>query len=106
MDEYLEKAKSMYNEFDFGGKFGVPSWDDKSASIQVLMYEVTGESKYKTSLQSFCDKAVSGTTMSPKGQLWENIGWGSLRYSANVAFVCLQVGIHHESMLPYYSSMW
>jgi len=89
-DEYLEKAKSMYTEFDFSGKYGVPSWDDKSASIQVLMYEATGESQYKASLETFCDKAVSGTTMSPQGQLWENIGWGSLRYSANVAFVCLQ----------------
>ena len=89
-DEYLEKAKSMYTEFDFSGKYGVPSWDDKSASIQVLMYEATGESQYKASLETFCDKAVSGTTMSPQGQLWEDIGWGSLRYSANVAFVCLQ----------------
>jgi len=70
------------------------SWDKKTAGAQVLMYELTGDSKYITGAQEFCKKAANPNqtpTHTPKGLPYYS-QWGSLRYAANAAFICLQVG--------------
>ena len=54
------------------------------------MAEFTGEKKYTDSLKKFCDHAINGQTKSPGGML-HYMQWGSLRYAANAAFICLQV---------------
>merc|ERR1712227_491588 len=63
--------------------------DEKTVGVHALMAEFTGESKYTNSLKKFCDHAVSGQTKSPGGML-HYAQWGSLRYAANAAFICLQ----------------
>ena len=72
------------------GQTGIFSWDDKTVGVHALMAEFTGEKKYTDALKKFCDHAVSGQTRSPGGMLHYS-SWGSLRYAANTAFICLQV---------------
>ena len=86
----MEKAKQYYSQFNLGGQTGVFSWDDKTVGVHALMAELTGDAVYKDSLAKFCDHAVSGQQKSPGGMLYY-MEWGSLRYAANAAFICLQV---------------
>ena len=54
------------------------------AGDQILLFKLTGEQKYKSYVESFCDYVI-GMTKSPKGQT--HLGkWGS-----NFAFICLGV---------------
>ena len=43
--EYLDKAKTYYDQFGFGSKTQFLSWDDKLAGAQVLLAQETGESR-------------------------------------------------------------
>jgi len=86
---YFNKAKQYYDQFGLEGKIGVFSWDDKTVGVHALMAEFTGEKKYTDSLAKFCDHAINGQTKSPGGML-HYMQWGSLRYAANAAFICLQ----------------
>ena len=95
---YLNKAKKYYNDFSLAGKTEKFSWDGKTVGVHALMAEFTGDKVYKDSLQAYCDLAVSAPgdpEKSPGGLLWYPGGadgqWGSLRYAANTAFICLQV---------------
>ena len=65
------------------------SWDDKKAGIKVLLAEATGSSDDLNALQSQCQTFVD-TQTSPLGRSHFD-QWGSLRYSSNAAFICLQV---------------
>ena len=87
---YFNKAKQYYDQFGLEGKIGVFSWDDKTVGVHALMAEFTGDKKYTDSLKKFCDHAINGQTKSPGGML-HYMQWGSLRYAANAAFICLQV---------------
>ena len=87
---YFNKAKQYYDQFGLEGKIGVFSWDDKTVGVHALMAEFTGEKKYTDSLKKFCDHAINDQTKSPGGML-HYMQWGSLRYAANAAFICLQV---------------
>ena len=86
----MEKAKQYYSQFNLGGQTGVFSWDDKTVGVHALMSELTGDAVYKDSLAKFCDHAMNGQQKSPGGMLYY-MEWGSLRYAANAAFICLQV---------------
>merc|ERR1712036_201038 len=57
------------------------------AGAQLLLFELTGDQKYKTDVESFCDYAM-GINKSPKGQT-HLAQWGSNRYASNFAFICL-----------------
>ena len=87
---YLNKAKKYYNDFGLAGNIEKFSWDEKSTGVHALMAEFTGEKVYKDSLKKYCDHALNGQTRSPGG-LIHYAQWGSLRYAANTAFICLQV---------------
>ena len=89
-ETYLTKAEQYYGQFGFEGKTGVFSWDEKTVGIHALLADLTGKQKYKDSLESFCDHAVSGQKRSLQGMLYY-MKWGSLRYASNAAFICLQV---------------
>ena len=86
----MDKAKQYYSQFSLGGQTGVFSWDDKTVGVHALMAELTGDAVYKDSLAKFCDHAMTGQQKSPGGMLYY-MEWGSLRYAANAAFICLQV---------------
>ena len=94
---YLTKAQSYYDNFGLKDKIGVFSWDDKTVGVHALLAEATGEAKYTDSLEKFCDHAVSGQQRSPGGMLYY-MQWGSLRYAANAAFICLQVNITNKAV--------
>ena len=48
-----------------------------------------------TVVRSFCDAKMT-QVKTPKGLLFQN-NVGSLRYAANIAFLCLQVGYHFKN---------
>jgi len=89
--KYLDKAKSFFSQFE--DVQGVPSefsWDNKVAGAQILMYELTGESKYKTAVQAFLNYLWKGDH-TPKGLIWiSSSQWGALRHASNLAFIALQ----------------
>jgi len=100
---YLNRAKSMYNEFNMNGKdTTIFSWDDKTAAIYALLAELEpNDLKYSTSLAAFCDHATLYQQKSPKGELYY-LQWGSDRYATSAAFVCLQA----SQLLPSKDSMY
>lgn len=54
-----------------------------------MLAKLTGEEKYKNDVKGYCDAKVN-QPKTPKGLVFIN-AWGSLRYAANSAFICLQV---------------
>ena len=89
-DSYLTKAQSYYD--DSGRSTWTQwafSWDEKTPGIKVLLAEETGSSDDLNALQSQCQTFVD-TQTSPLGRSHFD-QWGSLRYSSNAAFICLQV---------------
>jgi len=88
---YRNDLESHWNEFGYqGSNAGQFSWDDKYAGIFVLGAKLTGEQKYFTKAQQFCDKTVRDQPRTPKGLVFLG-GWGPLRYASNAAFVCLNL---------------
>ncbi|CAG2180693.1 unnamed protein product, partial [Oppiella nova] len=70
--QYKAEVDKHFNEF---GKqlMGQPTqfgWDDKTAGVQVLLAEVTGDEKYKTLAKTFCDWVVNTAPKSPKGMVY------------------------------------
>lgn len=96
---YLQQAKQHYANLNLGtGEF---SWDEKTPGVMILMSQLadaTERPTYKGHLKSFCEKITKNTKRTPKKLVYIN-QWGSLRYAANVAFVCLRaadLGINTE----------
>ena len=86
---YLTKAEDMYASRGQTWTSWSFDWADKMAGAQLLLFELTGDQKYKTDVESFCDYAM-GINKSPKGQT-HLAQWGSNRYASNFAFICLGV---------------
>ncbi|CAG2108742.1 unnamed protein product, partial [Medioppia subpectinata] len=98
--QYRSEIDKHFNEFSvqLTGRPTQFGWDDKTAGVQVLAAEVTGDQKYKTLAKNFCDWVVYTAPKTPKGMVYID-QWGTLRHASNVAFVCLQaakVGINPE----------
>ncbi|CAG2176250.1 unnamed protein product [Oppiella nova] len=98
---YKAEVDKHFNEFgkQLMGKSTQFGWDDKTAGVQVLLAEVTGDQKYKTLAQTFCDWIVNTAPKTPKGMVYLD-QWGTLRHAGNVAFVCLQaakVGVNPDA---------
>ncbi|XP_071479249.1 uncharacterized protein [Diadema antillarum] len=68
------------------------TWDDKKAGVKMLMYQMRSEvnagEPYKSAIKSYLDNWLPGGGISytPKGLAWR-WEWGSLRYTANTAFL-------------------
>jgi endoglucanase len=90
-NSYLMKAEDMYASRQQTWTSWSFDWADKLPGAQLLLFELTGEQKYKSDVESFCDYAM-GITKSPKGQT-HLAQWGSNRYASNFAFICL--GVRH-----------
>ena len=65
------------------------SWDESLPGAQLLLYQLTGKDVYKNDVQNFCDYAM-GIQKTSGGQTHLS-QWGSNRYAANFAFICLGV---------------
>lgn len=88
---YLQKAEKHFAEWTQLSNPGWAfSWDEKIAGVQMLMYELSGEDKYKTMIQRSLQQWLPGGSVpyTPKGLAWR-IKWGANRYSANTAFLAL-----------------
>ncbi|MEV0269139.1 glycoside hydrolase family 9 protein [Hamadaea sp. NPDC050747] len=96
---YLDKAKAYYANLGTEPQSTTHSykwtqdWDDKSYGSYVLMAKLTGEQQYIDDANRWLDYWTVGVngakiTYSPGGQAWLQ-QWGSLRYSANTAWVAL-----------------
>lgn len=94
---YLTKAESLYNERVKGGLVGwTQSWDDKGYGAAILLAQLTGKSAYKQDAEAFLDFWTVGRNgqkvkYTSGGLAWLD-QWGSLRYSANTAFLAFIYG--------------
>jgi len=91
--EYSDKAVSLYEEFE--DIHIVPedgfSWDTKVAGCQLLLWELTGEEKYKSSVEQFLNY-LKYTEYTPAGLVWlpSVSQWSSLRHASSLAHFALQ----------------
>lgn len=94
---YLTKAESYYDNLGTEGQSQAKSfkwthaWDDKSYGCYVLLAMTTGSQQYRDDAQRWLDYWTVGVdgqriNYSPGGQAHLD-QWGSLRYSANTAFI-------------------
>jgi len=83
---YLTRAEQLYVDKTVSEL----SWDDKTIAGTVLLAQLTGEDKYITKADAFCDHMVYSQQKTPKGLVFIQ-EWGPLRHASNVAFVCLEV---------------
>ena len=97
-ESYLAKAESYFEEF---GPFDPSelSWDDKSAGAFLILYELTGDIKYKDKAEKYVDYFLN-LERTPLGLVWSPLSeWGSLHYASNCAHYALQaarLGIREE----------
>jgi hypothetical protein len=87
---YLTTAQSYYVAHSIGYQTWAFSWDQKSPGVMALMYKITGTQGYQNDFDGFMRSWMpgGGMTYTPKGIAWRD-QWGSLRYSANTAFLAL-----------------
>ncbi|CAK8687141.1 uncharacterized protein LOC143448311 [Clavelina lepadiformis] len=93
---YLTEAEIYYGRGKLKNLATEFSWRDKRAGVQILLAELTKKPTYRTSAKWFCDYAQkekinnfnSQSKHTPRGLLYVQ-EWGSLRYSANTAMICL-----------------
>lgn len=83
--QYLNKAEAEYGGLNAGW---TQDWDNKSQGTALLLAQETGKSSYKNEVSNWLQKWMPGgqVTRSPGGLAWLG-GWGSLRLSANTAFL-------------------
>lgn len=91
---YLEQSEKIYAESLRGGKWRwTHSWDDKKYGTAVLLAQLTGKSEYIADVTKWLNYWTVGDegkriATTPGGLAWLD-QWGSLRYSANTAFLAL-----------------
>ncbi|WP_027343313.1 glycoside hydrolase family 9 protein [Hamadaea tsunoensis] len=96
---YLDKAEAGYANLSTEPQSTTHSykwtqdWDDKTYGSYVLLAKLTGKQQYIDDANRWLDYWTVGVngakiTYSPGGQAWLQ-QWGSLRYSANTAWVAL-----------------
>ncbi|ORX97922.1 family 9 glycoside hydrolase [Basidiobolus meristosporus CBS 931.73] len=95
---YLDEGIKWYTAAYNGGYEW--SWDDQEGACHVLLYHLTKEEVYKKNAKEFFDAWLPGPNQkvqqTPRGlSFYEK--WGSLSYSANVAFAM----IYHAKDLGY-----
>ncbi|MBE6837929.1 MAG: endoglucanase [Ruminococcus sp.] len=93
---YLDKSKTYSDSWNKGQDGGFEykwahGWDDVHIGTCLLITELTGEEKYKSTLEKHLDYWTTGVngeriTYTPKGLAWLD-SWGSLRYSATTSFI-------------------
>ncbi len=95
---YLSKAKAAYTGVTKGW---TQSWDNKSHGTAILLAQETGNSQYRNDAEAWLDhwsnRDGNGITYTDGGLAWLD-QWGSLRYSANTAFLA---GIYSDTVNDY-----
>ncbi len=91
---YLAKAESAYDGLDFTW---TQDWDNKSHGAAVLLAQATSKETYRNDVTAWLDNwQPDGGVASPTtgGLAWLS-AWGSLRLSANTAFIA---GIYADTV--------
>nr|XP_054749385.1 uncharacterized protein LOC129254871 [Lytechinus pictus] len=88
---YYNKAVNLYQQHGLDAKPWAFDWDDKKAGLQLMMYQLsdgTSQTQYENAVKTYLDGWMRGgdVTYTPGGLAWRS-QWGSLRYSANTAFL-------------------
>lgn len=92
--QYLDQAQREYQNL---GIDWTHNWDDKSYGTGVLLAQLTDDSLYRTEVEAWLNNWVSGgIDRTPGGLAWLD-QWGSLRYSANTAFIA---GVYSDTVNP------
>jgi len=102
---YLAKAETLYATRQQQWTSWSFDWGDKLPGAQLLLYQLTGKNVYKKDVTAFCDSALA-VKKSPGGQTYR-AEWGSNRYAANFAFICLgaaEAGIKTDAYTSYAES--
>ncbi|MEO0688004.1 MAG: glycoside hydrolase family 9 protein, partial [Cyanobacteria bacterium J06649_11] len=89
--QYLDKAQQFYKGLN---PAWTHNWDDKSYGTAILLAQVTGDSKYKQDVETWLDNWANpngGIQKTAGGLAWLD-KWGSLRYTANTAFLASVYG--------------
>nr|XP_006826093.1 PREDICTED: endoglucanase 15-like [Saccoglossus kowalevskii] len=87
---YLQNAEDLYVAHRLFRKSWAYGWSAKNPAVQVLLYQITGKIKYYNSLTNYVDSWLPNATLPyTPGGLVHRHDWGSLRYSANTAFIAL-----------------
>ena len=86
--EYLDKAINYYDQFGFSGQTDFFSWDNKLPGAQILLAQLSGQQRFIDDALKVCNYYVN-YQRSPQGRT-HYLQWGSLRYAANAALICLQ----------------
>jgi Glycosyl hydrolase family 9/Calx-beta domain/Cellulose binding domain len=92
---YLSKAESNYQGV---WKQGTHNWDNKQNGAAVLLAQETDNARYRNDVESWLnhwsDKSGNGIKYTDGGLAWSD-QWGSLRYSANTAFLA---GVYSDTV--------
>ncbi|MBE9065229.1 glycoside hydrolase family 9 protein [Leptolyngbya cf. ectocarpi LEGE 11479] len=91
---YLDKAQKSYQNL---GVDWTQNWDDKSYGTGVLLAQITDKPLYRTEVENWLNNWVSGDIAKTDGGLAWVDEWGSLRYSANTAFIA---GVYSDTVNP------
>ena len=84
--QYLDKAQKFYRGLN---PAWTHNWDDKSYGTAILLAQETGSFKYKQDVEAWLDNWTNpngGIQKTAGGLAWLD-KWGSLRYTANTAFL-------------------
>ncbi|MFE4107946.1 glycoside hydrolase family 9 protein [Almyronema epifaneia] len=90
---YLNKAESAYTSI---GPGWTQSWDNKSYGTAVMLAQETGAARYRNQVETWLNSWLPGGSVAytEGGLAWLD-QWGSLRYSANTAFLA---GIYSDTV--------
>ncbi|XP_045161147.2 endoglucanase A-like [Mercenaria mercenaria] len=98
---YLQTAESVYK----GGVAWGQSWGSKFPGSMVLLYNLTKKAVYLKDIEAtFADWLPNGSVpYTPKGLAFRN-KWGSLRHTANMAFIAIMASL--ENIHPTEYRQW
>ncbi len=100
-ESYLNDAKSFLSSAN-DSTYWAHNWDNVSNGTRLLLYKITKESQYKSSLDQHFDYWMSGINYTSGGLAFLN-EWGSLRYASTTAFLALVYAQELSSGLQYSS---
>nr|AMH40359.1 glycoside hydrolase family 9 [Aretaon asperrimus] len=83
---YLQYIADVYTPIQYYIGF---NWDQKIGGADVLLAKLTGESKYLTKMENYCDNMLANQQRTPKGLIFI-AEWGSLMTTAYLMEICLE----------------
>jgi endoglucanase len=85
---YLDEAKTYASAMN-DTTYWVFGWNDASNAVNLMLANITQESGYKSKIQAHLNHWIDSSDKRTSGGLVFVDEWGSLRYSANIAFLAL-----------------